>query len=145
MADGLEVRVQGNDAGVSQALILELATDIVAAYVGKNSIVAAELPNLIREVHSAIGNLNGEAVLPTRQELKPAVPVKKSVTDEYIICLEDGKRFKSLKRHLRAKYGMTPEEYREKWGLGADYPMVAPSYARERSRLAKKMGLGQSK
>ena len=122
---------------------LELTTEIVAAYVSNNPVQSSDLANLIRNVHDALTNLSAEDVQVP--EAKPAIPVKKSVTDDYLICLEDGKKFKSLKRHLRAKYGMTPDEYREKWGLPFDYPMVAPSYARKRSQLAKKMGLGTGK
>lgn len=122
---------------------LELTTEIVAAYVSNNPVQSSELSNLIRSVHDTLQGLSTPAAEVT--EAKPAIPVKKSVTDDYIICLEDGKKFKSLKRHLRAKYDMTPEEYREKWGLPYDYPMVAPSYARKRSKLAKQMGLGTGK
>tara|TARA_Y100001947_G_C10218287_1_gene252186 strand:- start:128 stop:541 length:414 start_codon:yes stop_codon:yes gene_type:complete len=122
---------------------LELTTEIVAAYVSNNPVQSSDLANLIRNVHNALINLSTEEV--QAPEAKPAIPVKKSVTDDYLICLEDGKKFKSLKRHLRAKYDMTPDEYREKWGLPFDYPMVAPSYARKRSQLAKKMGLGTGK
>lgn len=122
---------------------LELTTEIVSAYVSNNPVQSSELANLIRNVHSTLQGLAGEDKPVV--DAKPAIPVKKSVTDDYIICLEDGKKFKSLKRHLRAKYDMTPDEYREKWGLPFDYPMVAPSYARKRSQLAKKMGLGTGK
>lgn len=123
------------------AAILEFASDIVSAYVSNNPIQSEELPSLIRDVHATLKELksaNGAAAAP-----EPAIPVKKSITDDFLICLEDGKKFKSLKRHLRSKYGMSPEEYREKWGLPYDYPMVAPSYARKRSALAKEMGLGK--
>ena len=123
------------------AAILEYASDIVSAYVSNNPIQSEDLPSLIRDVHSTLKELksaNGATVAP-----EPAIPVKKSITDDFLICLEDGKKFKSLKRHLRSKYGMSPEEYREKWGLPYDYPMVAPSYARKRSALAKEMGLGK--
>lgn len=123
------------------AAILEYASDIVSAYVSNNPIQSEELPSLIRDVHATLKELksaNGAAAVP-----EPAIPVKKSITDDFLICLEDGKKFKSLKRHLRSKYGMSPEEYREKWGLPYDYPMVAPSYARKRSALAKEMGLGK--
>ncbi len=123
--------------------IVEFTTTIVSAYVANNSVVATELPNLISEVHDALVKASGNIPQPVREELKPVVPIKKSVTNEYIICLEDGKKFKSLKRHLRTHYDLSPEEYREKWGLPADYPMVAPNYASARSELAKKMGLGQ--
>lgn len=123
--------------------IVEFTTTIVSAYVANNSVVATELPNLISDVHDALVKASGNIPQPVREELKPVVPIKKSVTNEYIICLEDGKKFKSLKRHLRTHYDLSPEEYREKWGLPADYPMVAPNYASARSELAKKMGLGQ--
>ena len=121
--------------------ILVCAVDIVSAYVGKNSLPSGELPDLIMTVHKTLSGLD-EGTRDV-EPLTPAVPVRKSITDEYLICLEDGKKFKSLKRHLRSKYDMTPEDYREKWGLPYDYPMVAPSYARKRSDLAKKMGLGK--
>lgn len=145
MADGHMIDGHGRDNGSSTGLLIELAADVVSAYVSNNSVSAAELPSLIREIHQTFAGLSDDPAPAPRQEARPAVPVKKSVTDEFIVCLEDGKRFKSLKRHLRAKYGMSPEEYREKWGLPADYPMVAPSYARERSRLAKEMQLGRTK
>lgn len=120
-----------------------LTAEIVAAYVSKNPVQSSELPEVIRSVHQALTGLGGGT--ETDDEQKPAVPVRKSITDEFLICLEDGKKFKSLKRHLRSKYNMSPEEYREKWNLPYDYPMVAPAYARQRSRLAKEMGLGQGK
>jgi len=123
---------------------IDFTADIVAAYVSNNSVAAADLPALIESVYRALGQL-GTPATPPVEEQKPAVPVKKSVTPEYIICLEDGKKFKSLKRHLRTSYGMTPDAYREKWGLPKDYPMVAPAYAAARSELAKNMGLGQSR
>lgn len=124
---------------------IDLAADIVSAYVSNNSVVASDLPNLIGEVHSALVRVAGGVVEAPVEAPKPAVSPKKSITPEYIVCLEDGKKFKSLKRHLRTQYNMTPEEYREKWGLPADYPMVAPNYAAARSALAKKMGLGQQR
>ena len=124
---------------------IELAADIVSAYVSNNSVPASDLPGLIGEVHIALSKIgNGSAELPAEAP-KPAVSIKKSVTPDYIICLEDGKKFKSLKRHLRTQYNMTPEQYREKWGLAPDYPMVAPNYAKARSELAKEMGLGQQR
>lgn len=132
-----------SENNVSAIDALELTTEIVSAYVGNNPVQSSELANLIRNVHETLQGLAGDEKPVV--ESKPAIPVKKSVTDDYIICLEDGKKFKSLKRHLRAKYDMTPDEYREKWGLPFDYPMVAPSYARKRSQLAKKMGLGTGK
>jgi predicted transcriptional regulator len=124
---------------------VELAADIVSAYVSNNSVTSAELPQLIGDIHTALVRVAGGAVEAPAEAPKPAVSVKKSVTPDFIICLEDGKKFKSLKRHLRTQYNMTPEEYREKWGLPADYPMVAPNYAEARSALAKKMGLGQQR
>lgn len=123
--------------------LVEFSTEIVAAYVSHNAVSPVDLPKLIADVHSALKTLGGEeAALPV-EEKKPAVPVRKSVTPEYIICLEDGKKFKSLKRHLRTHYNLSPEEYREKWGLPSDYPMVAPSYSATRSKLAKDNGLGR--
>jgi predicted transcriptional regulator len=124
---------------------IELAADIVSAYVSNNSVPSADLPSLISEVHSALLKVGGGAIEIPTEAPKPAVPVKKSVTPDYIICLEDGKKFKSLKRHLRTQYNMTPEQYREKWSLPVDYPMVAPNYAKARSELAKEMGLGQQR
>ena len=122
--------------------LVELATKIVSAYVSNNTVASSDLPGLILDVHTALTRVSSGAPQPEREELKPAVPVKRSVTPEYIICLEDGKKFKSLKRHLRTHYNLSPEEYREKWDLPHDYPMVAPNYAAARSQLAKKMGLG---
>ena len=124
---------------------IELAADIVSAYVSNNSVPSADLPSLINEVHGALLKVGGGTVEMPAEAPKPAISVKRSVTPDYIICLEDGKKFKSLKRHLRTQYGMTPEQYREKWGLPADYPMVAPNYAKARSELAKEMGLGQQR
>ena len=124
--------------------IIDFTAEIVAAYVAKNSVTQAELPKLINDVHRALSVVSTGA--PAREdvtEAKPAVTVKKSITSEYLICLEDGKKFKSLKRHLRSHYNLSPEQYREKWGLPADYPMVAPNYAQARSSLAKRMGLGR--
>jgi predicted transcriptional regulator len=124
---------------------IDLTTTIVSAYVSNNPMPASELPALIGQIHAALLRVStGRAELPL-EPAKPAVPVKKSMTADYLICLEDGKRFKSLKRHLRTQYGMTPEQYRDKWGLPPDYPMVAPNYAVARSQLAKKMGLGQQR
>lgn len=122
--------------------LVELTAKIVAAYVSNNSINSTDLPQLINDTHAALARATGQTVETEREEQRPKVAVKKSVMPDYIICLEDGKKFKSLKRHLRTHYNMTPEEYREKWGLPHDYPMVAPNYARQRSDLAKKMGLG---
>jgi predicted transcriptional regulator len=124
---------------------IELAADIVSAYVSNNSVPANDLPQLISEVYNALLRVGSNVVAAPAEPPKPAIAVKRSVTNDYIICLEDGKKFKSLKRHLRTQYGLSPEEYREKWGLAADYPMVAPNYAKARSNLAKQMGLGQQR
>jgi predicted transcriptional regulator len=124
---------------------IDLTATIVSAYVSNNPTPASDIPALIGQIHAALLRVStGRAELPL-EPAKPAVPVKKSMTADYLICLEDGKRFKSLKRHLRTQYGITPEQYRDKWGLAADYPMVAPNYAVARSQLAKKMGLGQQR
>jgi len=125
-------------------LLIELTAEIVAAYVSNNSVAANDLPNVISQVHAALGGATtmAEEVV---EKPKPAVSVRRSIQNDYLICLEDGQKFKSLKRHLMTHYGLTPEQYREKWELPADYPMVAPSYAEARSRLAKEMGLGQKR
>ena len=124
--------------------LIELTADVVAAYVSNNPVQIGDLPNLIADVHAALTRVGGPEQ-PPAEKPKPAVNPKKSIFDDYIICLEDGKKFKSLKRHLMTHYGLTPEEYREKWGLDASYPMVAPNYAAARSQLAKKMGLGRKR
>ena len=124
---------------------IDLAADIVSAYVSNNSVPAADLPALIADIHGALIRLGGVVVAEPSEPQKPAISVKKSIAPDFIVCLEDGKKFKSLKRHLRTQYNMSPEQYREKWGLPADYPMVAPNYAAARSRLAKEMGLGQQR
>ncbi len=129
----------------SRTSLIELAADLVSAYVSNNTVPASELPALLNNIYVALENVGVVEVVPEPEVLKPAVSVKKSVMPDYIICLEDGKQFKSLKRHLRTQYGLSPEDYREKWGLPADYPMVAPNYAEARSRLAKEMGLGQQR
>lgn len=121
---------------------IDLTANIVSAYVSNNSTPASEIPALISQIHAALVRVSVGRVETPLEPAKPAVSVKKSVTAEYLVCLEDGKRFKSLKRHLRTQYNMTPEQYRDKWGLAPDYPMVAPNYAVARSQLAKKMGLG---
>lgn len=122
--------------------ILGLTTEIVSAYVGNNAMAASDVPAMIKSVYSTLAGLEkGEDAAQT--ELTPAVPVKKSITPEYIVCLEDGKKLKMLKRYLRSQYGLSPEEYKARWGLPLDYPMVAPNYAAQRSRLAKQIGLGR--
>lgn len=125
---------------------IQLTANIVSAYVSNNSVSSAEIPALISQVYAALMRVsNGSHVTAPAEPLKPAVPIKRSVTAEYIVCLEDGKKFKSLKRHLRTQYEMTPDQYRAKWNLAPDYPMVAPNYAAARSQLAKQMGLGQQR
>jgi predicted transcriptional regulator len=128
-----------------QSGLIELTADIVSAYVSNNTVSASDVPNLIGEVYSALSRVGTGIVAAPAEPAKPAVNPKKSITPDYLICLEDGKKFKSLKRHLRTMYNLSPEQYREKWGLPVDYPMVAPNYAEARSRLAKEMGLGQKR
>jgi predicted transcriptional regulator len=123
--------------------LIDMTAEIVSAYVGNNEISAAELPSLIQQVYVSLADVSQGVVLSDNEPLKPAIAVKRSISSDYIVCLEDGKKFKSLKRHLRAHYDMSPDEYRTKWGLPKDYPMVAPNYAQARSTLAKQMGLGQ--
>ena len=128
---------------ISRDDILRMAVDVVAAYVSKNALPAGQIPDVIQTVYSSLSQIDVPAAEVKAEAPRPAVPVKKSVTPDYIICLEDGKKLKMLKRHLRTTYDMTPEEYRGKWGLPADYPMVAPNYAAQRSDFAKKIGLGR--
>jgi predicted transcriptional regulator len=125
--------------------LIKFASDIVAAYVSNNPTPISEIPGMIKSIHATLGGLSGRAnaELPTTQ--KPAVPIKKSISPEYIVCLEDGKKLKMLKRYIRSRYNLSPDTYRTKWGLPADYPMVAPNYAAQRSEFAKKIGLGRSK
>ena len=122
---------------------IDLTAEIVSAYLSHNPTPASEIPNLIGQVHAALQRVSSGRIETPLEPAKPAVSIKKSMTPDYLVCLEDGKHFKSLKRHLRTQYNMTPEQYRDKWGLPADYPMVAPNYAVARSALAKRMGLGQ--
>jgi predicted transcriptional regulator len=124
--------------------IAEMAAQIVSAYVSRNMIPASEIPELTKAIHATLVSLSGGASEAANVNLVPAVPVKKSVTNDWIICLEDGKKFKSLKRHLSSAFGMSPDDYRRKWGLPADYPMVAPAYSAHRSGLAKRIGLGKA-
>lgn len=143
--------VPGNNTGAnmpgendrSEDPILKQVTEIVTAYLSKNVLAPEDVPGLIRSVHATLGGIAGVEAPPPPAAREPAVPVKKSVKADYIICLEDGKKLKMLKRYLRARYGMSPEQYRAKWGLPADYPMTAPSYAATRSEFAKKFGLGK--
>jgi predicted transcriptional regulator len=124
---------------------IALTAEIVSAYVSNNTVPAVDIPSLISQVHGALSRVSSGAGVAAAEAAKPAVSLKRSVTPEFIVCLEDGKKFKSLKRHLRTQYNMTPEQYREKWNLPPDYPMVAPNYAAARSELAKQMGLGQQR
>ena len=124
----------------SQSELLELTTEIVAAHAGNNTVALSDLPQLIQDVYKTLSEIGTTPAAPERPN--PAVPIKRSVNPDFIVCLEDGKKLKMLKRHLKTAYDMTPEEYRERWGLPADYPMVAPNYAKHRSSLAKKIGLG---
>lgn len=121
--------------------ILKMVTEIVSAYVAKNPVAPGDLPVIIRNVHATLGGINNSETAAAPPS--PAVPVKKSVTADYIVCLEDGKKLKMLKRYLRARYQLSPDEYRKRWNLPADYPMVAPNYAKRRSDFAKKIGLGR--
>ena len=131
--------------GTDTANTIGLTVEIVAAYLSNNTVASADIPALINQIHTALLRVtSGEAQSPS-EPLKPAVPIKRSINPDFIVCLEDGKKFKSLKRHLRTQYNMTPEQYRDKWSLPADYPMVAPNYAAARSQLAKQMGLGQQR
>jgi predicted transcriptional regulator len=125
--------------------LIELTAEIVSAYVSNNSVPATDISGLISQVHASLARISTGQVEIQSEPLRPAIAVKRSITPDHIVCLEDGKKFKSLKRHLRTQYSMTPEQYREKWGLPPDYPMVAPNYAAARSELAKQMGLGQQR
>jgi predicted transcriptional regulator len=132
------------DLNEGEGSLLRLTAEIVAAYVSKNPLPAQQIPEVISTVYSSLTGLNSAPKAIAAEPPKPAVPIRKSVTPEYIVCLEDGRKLKMLKRHLRSTYNMTPDEYRAKWGLPADYPMVAPNYAAQRSDFAKKIGLGRT-
>jgi len=137
---------QSGAAGFNDAQsldLLALSADIVSAYVGQNTVAQSTIPELIRTVYGALSTLNGDQPQRAVEKAKPAVPVSRSIQHDYIVCLEDGKRLKMLKRYLGSHYNMSPEEYRRKWGLPADYPMVAPAYAARRSEFAKQIGLGK--
>jgi len=134
-----------NDKTVASNDLLRMSVEIVSAYVSNNSIAATQVPDVINTVYGALNSINSQTVFERSESQKPAVSVRRSVNPAYIICLEDGKKLKMLKRHLRAAYGMSPDEYRAKWGLPSDYPMVAPNYALQRSAFAKKIGLGRKK
>jgi predicted transcriptional regulator len=137
------VRSPSAVAGKSTHNFIELTSEVVSAYVANNSVASADLPGLIAQVHAALLRAANGDLVGASEKSKPAVPVKRSIHADYLICLEDGKKFKSLKRHLSSEFKLTPDQYREKWNLPRDYPMVAPNYAAKRSDLAKKMGLGQ--
>lgn len=127
----------------NSALLAELTTEIVSAYVSNNPVAANQLPELIQSTFATVSSLSAPQGEPQQERGEPAVSIKKSVRDDHIVCLEDGKKFKSLKRHIKSHHGLTPDEYRAKWGLKSDYPMVAPAYAERRSKLAKEIGLGR--
>ena len=129
---------------IAEEELLRMTTDVVAAYVSNNTLPTAQLAEVINAVYGSLKSLEGQVAQVQPEPLKPAIPIRKSVTPEFLICLEDGKKLKMLKRHLRSTYNMTPDEYRSKWGLAPDYPMVAPNYAERRSEFAKKIGLGRS-
>ena len=141
--DEFSMKIESDTVEIDKSEIITLTSEIVSAYVANHTVDPKRLQELIRDVHASLADLRSEAQRSGGQQ--PAVAIGASITDDYLICLEDGKHFKSLKRHLRTKYNLSPEEYREKWGLPYDYPMVAPAYARQRSQLAKDMGLGQGK
>jgi predicted transcriptional regulator len=138
MADDSKATVAGDQ-------LLRMAAEIVTAYVGGNNLPSGQIPDVIKTVHAALTGLVSDSSKPAATQQKPSVPIKRSVTPEYIICLEDGKKLKMLKRYLRSHYNMTPEDYRTKWNLPADYPMVAPKYSEKRSEFAKKIGLGKTR
>ena len=130
-------------AKMAEEELLRMTADVVAAYVSNNTLPTTQLAEVINAVYGSLKSLEGQSAEPPPEPLKPAVPVRKSVTPDFLVCLEDGKKLKMLKRHLRSTYNMTPDEYRTKWSLPADYPMVAPNYAEQRSEFAKKIGLGR--
>ncbi|MFQ5534511.1 MAG: MucR family transcriptional regulator [Sphingomonadales bacterium] len=134
-----------NDKKIDDRELLSLTTDIVASHVSNNTVAVDELGPLIQQVWEALANTNRQDAEPKPQKPRPAVPIRRSITPDYLICLEDGKKLKMLKRHLKSSYGLNPDEYRERWGLPANYPMVAPNYAERRRTLAKQIGLGKSR
>jgi len=138
MTEEIEQAVASND-------LLRMSVEIVSAYVSNNSISATQVPEVISTVYGALDSINGQTVTASAESQKPAISVRRSINPDHIVCLEDGKKLKMLKRHLRAAYGMSPDEYRAKWGLPSDYPMVAPNYALQRSAFAKQIGLGRKK
>ena len=135
--------LESDEATLDQEDLLRLSSEVVASYVSANTIRVEALPELIRSVHQSLANLGKAEPARPAEKQKPAVPIARSVTEDYIVCLEDGKRLKMLKRYLRSKFNLSPDEYRRKWGLPPEYPMVAPAYAARRSDFAKKIGLGR--
>jgi predicted transcriptional regulator len=135
--------IEAGDEETSGDELMRLGVDIVTAYVSRNRVSAEAVPDVIRSVHEALAGLGREAPVATEERPKPAVPINKSIQHDYIVCLEDGKRLKMLKRYLRSRYDLSPEDYRRRWGLAPDYPMVAPAYAARRSDFAKQIGLGR--
>jgi predicted transcriptional regulator len=136
---------EDTSAKLSQSELLHMVADVVSAYVSYNQVQAAQIPDLIRSVYNTLAQQQEDKAEEPSEALRPAVPIRKSINPDYIVCLEDGKKLKMLKRHLRSAYNMSPEEYRAKWGLAPDYPMVAPNYAQQRSDFAKKIGLGRKR
>ncbi|MCW5750504.1 MAG: MucR family transcriptional regulator [Alphaproteobacteria bacterium] len=134
---------ESTPSGDEKVELLRMAAEIVSAYVSNNQLPGGNIPEVIRSVYSCLSSLDSEVAPAAEPALRPAVPVKKSITPDYLVCLEDGKKLKMLKRYLRTTYGITPEQYRAKWGLPSDYPMVAPNYAKQRSTFAKNIGLGR--
>ena len=128
---------------VTEEDMLRMTTEVVSAYVGNNMLAPAQIPDVIKTVYGSLADLSAQGRPGEQEPLKPAVPIRRSITPDFVVCLEDGKKLKMLKRHLRTNYGMTPDEYRAKWSLPADYPMVAPNYAKQRSEFAKRIGLGR--
>lgn len=139
----MDKNTQETEPRISDEDLMRYTTEIVSAHLGQNAVSPTDVPELIRSVHNALTDIGGTQ--EKEEELVPAVPIRQSVKPDYLVCLEDGKRLKMLKRHLMTAYGMTPEEYRQRWGLPADYPMVAPNYAKQRSELAKRIGLGRTR
>ncbi len=135
--------VQEVSNNLSHSDVMQMTTQVVVAYVGHNSVGETQIPEVIKSVYASLAGLDGHTEPGAKAKQKPAVPIKKSITPDYVICLEDGKKFKMLKRHLRNTYGLSPEDYRARWGLGSDYPMVAPNYSKRRSAFAKQIGLGK--
>lgn len=144
MNEGFDVTDE-NETKLSQSELLHMVADVVSAYVSNNQVVANQLPDVIKSVYSSLAEQQEGRREEAAEALKPAVPIRRSITPDYLICLDDGKKLKMLKRHLRTAFNMSPEEYRAKWGLAADYPMVAPNYAQQRSDFAKQIGLGRKR